>query len=134
MNKDHRLPATVDRYIAGFPRDIQQVLTVLRRTIRKAIPDAAEGISYGMPTYKLNDRHVIYFAGWKHHYSIYPVTGRLIEVFKDDLSPYEVNGKGTIRFPLTEPVPERLIEAIAKFRAKDVVGRGKTKTASSRRG
>jgi uncharacterized protein YdhG (YjbR/CyaY superfamily) len=63
---------------------------------------------------------VIYFAGWKRHYSLYPATRRLVAAFKDELAPYEVNDKGTIRFPLSEPVPVKLIEAIATFRAKEV--------------
>ena len=65
-------------------------------------------------------RVVIYFAGWKHHYSIYPATKRLVAAFKDELTPYEVNNKGTIRFPLTASVPIRLLGAIARFRAKEV--------------
>jgi uncharacterized protein YdhG (YjbR/CyaY superfamily) len=63
---------------------------------------------------------VIYFAGWKQHYSLYPANRRLVAAFKKELAPYEVNDKGTIRFPLDEPVPVKLIEAIAKFRAKEV--------------
>ena len=73
-----------------------------------------------MPTFKLNGRYVLYFAGWKQHYSLYPSTDRLVAAFKDDLAPYEVSGKGTIRFPLSEPVPVKLITGIAKFRAKEV--------------
>jgi uncharacterized protein YdhG (YjbR/CyaY superfamily) len=68
-------------------------------------------------------------AGWKRHYSLYPCTGNLVAAFKDELAPYEVNNKGTIRFPLDQPVPVKLIERIAKFRAKEVVERTKKKTA-----
>ena len=88
--------------------------------MRKALPKAEEVISYQIPAYKLNGRIVIYFAGWKEHYSIYPAQRRLVAAFRERLAPYEVNNKGTIRFPLSEPVPARLIEAIAKFRAKEV--------------
>jgi uncharacterized protein YdhG (YjbR/CyaY superfamily) len=70
-------------------------------------------ISYKIPTYKLPAGAVLYFAGWKRHYSLYPVNERVVASFKDDLAPYEVN-KGTIRFPLSEPVPVKLIERIAK--------------------
>ena len=59
---------------------------------------------------------MLFFAGWKQHYSLYPATRRVVEAFKDDLAPYEVS-KGTIRFPLSEPVPVKLIGRIAKFRA-----------------
>jgi uncharacterized protein YdhG (YjbR/CyaY superfamily) len=72
-----------------------------------------------MPTYKLNGRVVLYFAGWKKHYSLYPVTRALFEAFQDDLAPYEFNDKGTIRFPLSAPVPVRLIERIARYRVRE---------------
>ena len=86
-------------------------------------------ISYRIPTYKLHGRPVLYFAGWRQHYSLYPSTDHLVAAFKDDLAPYEVN-KGTIRFPLSEPVPVKLIEGIAKFRAKEVAEREKAKAAA----
>ena len=87
------------------------------------MPNAEEMISYNIAAYKLDVRPVIYFAGWKRHYSFYPATGRLVEAFKDDLAPYKVN-KGTIRFPLTHPVPVELIRRIAKFRGKEVAAVG----------
>jgi uncharacterized protein YdhG (YjbR/CyaY superfamily) len=80
-------------------------------------------ISYQMPAFKLNGRYVLCFAGWKQHYSLYGSTAPLVAAFKDELAPYEVNGKGTIRFPLSEPVPVKLIAGIAKFRAKEVGAR-----------
>jgi len=115
--------ASVDEYIASQPKTSQRVLERVRRIIRKAIADAEETISYGIPTYKLDGRYVLYFAGWKQHYSVYPSTDRLIAAFKNELAPYEISGKGTIRFPLSEPIPVKLIEGIAKFRAREVVER-----------
>jgi uncharacterized protein YdhG (YjbR/CyaY superfamily) len=109
----------IDTYIAGFPRPVQTVLKRVRSTIRKAVPGAEEVISYGIPAYKLNGQRVIYFAGWKQHYSLYPSGDRLVATFKKELAPYEVNNQGTIRFPLSEPVPVKLIERIARFRAKE---------------
>jgi len=88
--------------------------------MRKALPSAEEVISYQIPAYKLNGRVVIYFAGWREHYSIYPAQRRLVAAFKERLAPYEVNNKATIRFPLSEPVPARLIQDISRFRAKEV--------------
>lgn len=111
---------SVDEYLGTQPTSAQGVLARVRATIRRAVPGAQEGISYGIPTYKLNGRIVLYFAGWKAHYSLYPSNARLVRAFKRELEPYEVNDKGTIRFPLSEPVPVRLIEGIAKFRAKEV--------------
>jgi uncharacterized protein YdhG (YjbR/CyaY superfamily) len=109
---------SVDEYIAAHPEEVQATLQRVRGTIRNALPGAEEAISYQMPTYKLHGGTVIYFAGWKRHYSLYPATDRLVEAFRDDLDPYEVN-KGTIRFPLSQPVPVKLIGRIAKFRAKE---------------
>jgi uncharacterized protein YdhG (YjbR/CyaY superfamily) len=111
---------SVAEYIASQPLEVRAVLRKVRSAMRKALPKAEEVISYQVPAYKLNGRVVIYFAGWKEHYSIYPAQKRLVAAFKERLAPYEVNNKGTIRFPLAEPVPARLIEAMAKFRAKEV--------------
>ena len=109
---------SVDDYVATFPESAQVVLQQLRGTIRKALPEAEEVISYNMPAYRLGDRPVVWFAGWKMTYSVYPLTARLFEALKDDLAPFKVN-KSTLRFPLSEPVPAKLIERIAKLRAKE---------------
>ena len=109
---------SVNEYIASHPPGIQRVLKRVRSIIRKAMPDAEEVISYQIPAYKVNGRTALYFAGWKEHYSLYPSTARLVAAFKDELAGYEVS-KGTIRFPLSEPVPATLIEGVAKFRAKE---------------
>ena len=123
---------SVDEYIASQPKAVQNVLTRVRSTICKAVPGAEEVISYQIPTYKLNGRPVLHFAGWRQHYSLYPSNDRLVAAFKDALAPYEVN-KGTIRFPLSEPVPVKLIEGIAKFRAKEVAERQKAKAAAPKK-
>jgi len=123
---------SVDEYIASQPEVVQGVLKRVRNAIRKALPRAEEAISYQIPAYKLDGRPVLYFAGWRRHYSLYPCTDHLVAAFKDDLASYEVN-KGTIRFPLSDPVPVKLIEGIAKFRAKEVAERGKVKAAAPKR-
>jgi uncharacterized protein YdhG (YjbR/CyaY superfamily) len=123
---------SVDEYIASQPEAVQRVLTRVRAIIRKAAPGAAEAISYQIPTFKMRGRAVIYFAAWKQHYSLYPSSDRLVKAFKDDLAPYEVS-KGTIRFPLSEPVPAKLIAGIAKFRLKEVVEREKAKPAAAKK-
>jgi uncharacterized protein YdhG (YjbR/CyaY superfamily) len=119
---------SVDEYIAVQPEAVQGILGRVRSTIREAVPGAEETISYKIPTYKLHGGTVLYFAGWKQHYSLYPATERVVAAFKDELAPYEVN-KGTIRFPLSQPVPVKLIGRIAKFRAKEVAGREKATPA-----
>ena len=123
---------SVDEYIASQPETVQGVLERVRNTIRKALPGAEEVISYKIPAYKLHGNPVLYFAGWRQHYSLYPATDHIIAAFKDDLAPYEVN-KGTIRFPLSQPVPAKLIGRIAKVRAKEVNEREKAKAATPKK-
>jgi len=123
---------SVDEYIASQPEAVQGVLERVRSTIRKAVPGAEEVISYKIPTYKLRGGPVLYFAGWKQHYSLYPATDHVVAAFNDDLVPYQVNN-GTIRFPLSQPVPVRLIERIAKFRAKEVTQREEAKAAAPKK-
>jgi uncharacterized protein YdhG (YjbR/CyaY superfamily) len=109
---------TVNQYIASQPKAARAVLARVRTAIRKALPGAEEVISYHIPTYKLDGRVVLYFAGWKKHYSLYPCGARIVAAFKEKLAPYEIQ-KSTIRFPLSEPVPATLIAGIAKLRAKE---------------
>ena len=100
--------------------------------IRKAMPGADEAISYKIPTYKLNGRAVLYFAGWKEHYSLYPAGVTLVAAFKDELTSYKVD-KSTLRFPLSQAVPVKLIERIAKFRAQEAAARQNAKPAAPRK-
>jgi uncharacterized protein YdhG (YjbR/CyaY superfamily) len=123
---------SVDAYIGSQPEASRAVLERVRGTLQKALPGAEEVISYQIPAYKLPSGPVLYFAGWKQHYSLYPVTAQLVEAFKDDLAPYEVH-KGTIRFPLSQPVPVKLLERIAKFRAKEHAERAKAKPPAKKR-
>jgi uncharacterized protein YdhG (YjbR/CyaY superfamily) len=122
---------TVDEYIAAQPEAAQVVLNRVRSAIRKGLPRAEEVISYQIPAYKLHGGVVLYFAGWKQHYSLYPAGNRLLRAFKTHLASYKLS-KGTIRFPLSEPVPAKLVERIAKFRAKEVAKRGRLKQTSVR--
>src|SRR6266576_2382144 len=123
---------TVDEYISVHPKDVQAILQRVRSAIRKAVPGAEEVISYQIPAFKLRGYPVFYFAGWKQHYSLYPATGGVAEAFKNDLACYKIS-KGTIRLPLSEPVPVKLIAGIAKFRAKEAVARTKKKPIASRK-
>jgi uncharacterized protein YdhG (YjbR/CyaY superfamily) len=123
---------SVDDYIATQPEAVQGILDRVRMAVRKVLPDAEEAISYQIPTYKLHGRPVIYFAGWKQHYSLYPVTAQLRDALGTDLCSYEVS-KGTIRFPLDERVPVRLIQRIVKLRAKEVVDLEKAKAGTRKK-
>jgi uncharacterized protein YdhG (YjbR/CyaY superfamily) len=123
---------TVDEYIASQPATLQAALERVRSSIRKAVPRAEEVISYKMPTYKLNNETVLHFAAWKHHYSLYAATASVVAAFGRELAPYEVI-RGTIRFPLSEPVPVKLIERIAKFRAKEISKRLTAKASATKK-
>jgi uncharacterized protein YdhG (YjbR/CyaY superfamily) len=122
---------SVDGYIAAQPEANRAVLERVRDIIRKALPRAEEAISYQIPAYKLPEGTAIFFAGWKHHYSIYPASAALVAAFKDALAPYELS-KGTIRFPLAEKVPAKLIGDIAKFRAKEIAAGAKAKPRAAK--
>lgn len=113
---------SVDQYIASQPEAVKAILMEVRNAIRKAVPAAEEGISYQIPTYKLPGGPVLYFAGWKQHYSLYPASANIVAALQNELAPYEIR-KGTIRFPLSQPVPVKLIARIAKLRAKEVAAR-----------
>lgn len=110
-------PSDVEEYIAGFPKDTQKILEQIRATIKKAAPDAEETISYAIPTFKLEGRYLVYFAGYKNHIGLYPVP-RENEAFKEELSAYK-GGKGTVQFPLDKPIPLDLITKIVKFRVNE---------------
>ena len=111
---------SVDDYITSQPKAVQRLLKQMRTTIRKAAPEAVESISCGIPAFKLHGRPLLYFAAWKEHLSLYPSNARLVARFKKELEPYDVNDKGTIRLPLTEPAPPSLIAGIARFRAMQI--------------
>lgn len=119
---------SIKEYIATKPKDVQRILKQVQGAIRKALPGSEEGISYQVPVIKLNGVAVLYFAGWQQHYSLYPASDALVARFKKELEPYKLS-KGTIRMPLSEPVPVNLIERIAKFRATQLKDREKGKGA-----
>lgn len=108
---------TMDEYIAEFPKDVRDVLEELRRVIRESAPEAEETISYGIPTFDLNGRHLVHFAAYKNHVGFYP-TSSGIKAFKKELSPFKTS-KGTVQFPLDKPIPFDLVKKIVKFRVKE---------------
>jgi uncharacterized protein YdhG (YjbR/CyaY superfamily) len=110
---------TVDEYIAAQPPPARSVLERVRATIRKALPGAIEGLSYQIPVYKLDGRMVLYFAGFRHHYSIYPATARVVGALGNELAG-SLHSKATIRFSYVDAIPSRLITRIAKLRAAEV--------------
>jgi uncharacterized protein YdhG (YjbR/CyaY superfamily) len=121
-------PSTIDEYIADFPEATQTMLEELRTTIKSAVPGAGEKISYGIPCVTLNDKYVLYFAGYKKHIGLYPVPSAN-KGFEKDYAPYVTSGKGTIQFPLDKPLPLKLIKKITKFRVQENLTRAKTNPA-----
>jgi len=122
-------PESVDDYIAGQPQSVRAVLRKVRSTIRRALPKAEEAISYQIPTYRLHGTYVIYFAAWKHHYSVYPVTEAIVAPLKKELAGYRLS-KGTVRFSFSEPVPATLIARLARLLA----GAAKARSVRPRQG
>ena len=105
----------IDNYIAGFPKETQKLLEQVRKTVRKAAPDAEEAIKYGIPTLILNG-NLVHFAGYKNHIGFYPAPQGL-EEFKEELSGYK-GAKGSVQFPIDQPLPLDLITKITKYRVK----------------
>jgi uncharacterized protein YdhG (YjbR/CyaY superfamily) len=108
----------IDDYIAQFPAETQHALYQVREVIVATCPEAVESISYAMPAYKLNGKPLVYFAGYKNHIGFYATpTGH--EAFKESLSQYK-QGKGSVQFPLTAPMPLELIKQIVLFRIENI--------------
>ena len=108
---------SIDEYIAQFPPGTQAALEEMRTLIGVSAPDATETISYAMPTFDLNGRHLVHFAGFDRHIGFYP-TGRGIDAFKEELTAYK-SGKGSVQFPLGQPLPADLIRRIVESRVED---------------
>lgn len=120
---------SIDEYIATFPKDIQKILQELRATIKAAAPDAEEKISYQMPTFFMNG-NLVHFAAFKKHIGFYP-TPSGIEAFQKELSVYD-GAKGSVQFPIDEPMPLKLISRIVKFRAAENIKKAKIKSVTKK--
>ena len=117
-------PKNIDEYIAGFPADVQDILQMIRQTIRAAAPQAQEAISYQMPTFKLHG-NLVHFAAFAKHIGFYPVPSG-IEAFEQELSVYK-QGKGSVQFPLDQPIPYELISRIVHFRVRENLAQAQAK-------
>jgi uncharacterized protein YdhG (YjbR/CyaY superfamily) len=123
-------PVNFNEYISDFPKETQKMLKQLRVTIKEIAPGADEVMSYGMPAFKLNGM-LVWFAAYAKHIGFYPKASG-IEVFKKELSIYK-GAKGSVQFPLTEPLPLGLISKIVKFRVKENLQKTKLKKVKSPR-
>jgi uncharacterized protein YdhG (YjbR/CyaY superfamily) len=121
---------TIDEYIDTFPQDVQRILNELRQTIREAAPEAEETINYQMPTFTLNG-NLVHFAAFQKHIGFYP-TPSGIEAFKQELSRYK-GAKGSVQFPIEEPLPLPLIRRIVEYRVKENSERKQKKKTAARK-
>lgn len=112
---------TIDEYIGGFPNEIQKILQDIRVTIHATAPGLEEAIRYAMPTFRLKGKNMVHFAAFKNHIGLY-ATPEGHQEFKDDFSKYK-KGKGSVQFPLTEPIPLELISRVVKFRYKEMLNK-----------
>ncbi len=115
----------IDSYLAIQPENVRVILEKLRQTIKKAVPEAEEVISYQMLAFKFHGM-LVWFAAFKNHYSIF-VRPKVLQAFKDELKPYEL-AKSAIKFPLDKPLPVQLVTKIVRFGAKENLGKAQLKT------
>lgn len=116
---------TIDEFISQYPFEVQAILQKIRAAIQKSAPGAEEAMAYGIPTFRLNGKNLVHFSAFKAHIGFYP-TPSGIEKFKKELSVYE-GAKGSVRFPLTKPIPYALIGKIVQYRVKEVMGQAREK-------
>jgi uncharacterized protein YdhG (YjbR/CyaY superfamily) len=126
MTISHTQFTTIDEYIALFPPAVQEKLHLLRQIIRETAPEAEEAIKYRMPTFVFHG-NLVYFAAWKKHVGLYPITSSM-EASLPELAAYATSGRGTIKFPLNQPLPVSLIQKIVASRVKENL-ENKDKTA-----
>lgn len=112
-------PKSIEEYIATFPKETQLLLQQVRTTIKNVAPETEETISYGMPAYKLNGKALVYFAAYKNHIGLYAIPTNNPE-FIEELANYK-QGKGSVQFPINEPMPLDLITKIVRFRVSEVL-------------
>jgi uncharacterized protein YdhG (YjbR/CyaY superfamily) len=112
-------PSKLQQYLAALPPETRRRVQAMRRAIREAAPDATESISYGIPAFKLDGRVLVYCAGWKHHTSFYPITPAIRRAHVAALKAYATS-KGTVRFPLTKPLPVTLLKQLVRTRVAEV--------------
>jgi len=130
MESKSTIAKNIDEYIAGCPEDVQLILQKIRSIIREAAPEADETINYAIPTFTL-EGNLVHFAAFKKHIGFYPAPSG-IEKFKKELSAYE-GAKGSVQFPLDQPIPYDLIREIVLFRVEDNLEKARSKIEAKRK-
>lgn len=113
---------TVNQYVESFPEETRKILQSVREVIQEELPAATEVISYNIAAFCVDKQNVIHFAGWKKHISLYPFSAAMVKDITE-ASKYDTSGKGTIKFPLDEPMPVALIRKIVRYRLKEVMNK-----------
>ena len=114
-------PDSIDAYLAPLPKDQRDALQRVRVQVARLVPAAVETISYGIATFKLNGRALLWFAAWKAHCRIYPLTASVLQAHADELKPYR-RTKGSLHFTPTAPLPDALLENLIEARLADLEG------------
>lgn len=130
MKNSQPTPTTIDEFIAAFPEDIRAILQKIRAIIREEAPEAQETINYGIPTFTLHG-NLVHFSAFKKHIGFYPAPSG-IEKFKDELAPY-AGAKGSVQFPLDQPIPYELIRKIVAFRVEENLAKAEVKARQRKR-
>lgn len=125
-------PATVSEYMRALPPAARAALEELRRVVRETAPDADEGISYEIPTYKLHGRMLLSIAAWKTHLGFYPLSGEILETYERELQPY-LKPKATARFKMGERLPVALVKKIVRARIKEVEAAAKPRKTRTKK-